>query len=286
MNKKYVLTALCVAIPLTLSACGSAAPQSDEQKNVPSAQESQVSGARNAIAYSLSVLRTVQPTVRSAPLLAIYASMFLADGLEVPVHAAKDGINAQLKLHSLPTGENIDDLYTLLEEFGAVLHVDVQDLLNRSDDRAKTLDAYTAGLNNITERSRRRSADLANQIATLKKDQKTRKAAVLAVDKEVKAAVKAKDFASAQDRQKELADAQTALTQTDLQFKEMTGMQQTLGELLTIAAERIAALNGNREVLLAGLKVVDVPGVEDLGVIAGKKASRKKSGGFSPFGGL
>ena len=285
MNKKNVLIALSVAIPLVLSACGSATPQSDEQKNVPPSQEAQVSGARNAIAYSLSILRTVQPTVRSAPLLAIYASMFLADGLEVPVHAAKDGIDAQLKLHSLPSEENIDDLYTLLEEFGAVLHVDVPDLLNRSDDRAKTLDAYTVGLNNITERSKRRSADLADQIATLKTDQKTRKAAVIAVDKEVKAAVKDKDFATAQDRQKELADAQTALTQTDLQFKEMTSIQQTLDDLLTIAAERIAALNGNREVLIAGLKVADIPGVEDLGVIAGKKAAKKR-GGFSPFGGL
>jgi septal ring factor EnvC (AmiA/AmiB activator) len=210
--------------------------------------------------------------------------MLLADGANVPVKAAMMGIDAQLKLHALPTDENIDDLYSLLEQFGAVLHVDINDLLNRSENRAQTLDTYAQGLANITERSTRRLEDVKQQLADLKTQQATQRKNVSTISKDVSAAVKAKDYATAQQRQKDLADAQAELTTTESRLKEMQNVQSIFVELLGIAKERIAALDRNREILIAGLKVVDVPGVDDLGVIEGKTRGRTK--GFSPFGGL
>ncbi|MSR87488.1 hypothetical protein EXS70_04975 [Candidatus Peribacteria bacterium] len=288
MSNKRALIVLAFMVPLALSACGSSnKPAETVAANSAQVQQDAgtVTGARNAIAYSLSILRTVVPTVRPGSLLSIYTSQFLADGPAMPVFAAMDGVKAQLRLHALPTEENVDDLYALLEEFAAVLHVDISDLLNRSDERTETLDLYQNGLANITERSTRRSEEIAQQLATAKTTQTEQKKTVSGIDKELKAAVKAKDFSTAQERQKELAAAREELTQTELQSKELTSIQSILKELLDIAGKRITALESNREVLIAGLKVVDVPGVDDLGVIEGKTGPRKKSG-HSPFGGL
>ncbi len=284
MTLRRTLLALSLVVPLALSACWNSAAPSAPEKTPVSDERATVSGARNAIAYSLSVLQTVQPTLRAAPLLGVYVNMFLADGLAVPVSAARAGIEAQLALHSLPTEEHVEDLYALLEEFGAVLHVDIDDLLNRSDSRAKTLDAYAVGLGNITERSTRRFEDVKEQITQLKAAEREKKATVSGLDKEVKKAVKAKDFSTAQETQKNLAIAQGELTETQSQLKEMTNIQSTLKELLEIAQDRISALQQNREVLIAGLKVVDVPGVEDLGVLQGRTKKGSTRGGFSPFG--
>ncbi len=285
MKFRRTLIVASLVIPLALGACGQSAEQPSQNSAAGQGASVTVSAARNSIAFSLTLLRTVRPKVRPAALLSIYTSMFLADGSDVPVTAAMDGISAQILLHALPTGENVDTLYSLLDEFGAVLHVNVPDLLNRSDDRAKTLDAYITGLSNITERSTRRTADVKEQIASLKATQREQKTTISGLNREVKTAINDKDFATAQERQKDLTAAQTALVQTESQLTELQSIQRTFEDLLDIAEGRLSALNGNREILIAGLRVVDVPGVEDLGVIQGKTNARKRSGG-SFFEGL
>ena len=284
MTIRRSLVALAVLVPLVLSACSSTptaqTPASIEHVNI--------SGAKTAIVLSLSLLKASTPTIRSAPLLSVYVNLMLSNGMDVPVTAAMEGVQAQLKLHGTLTEENVDDLYSLLEEFGAVLHVGVNDLLNRSDNRAKTLDEYSIGLGNITERSKRRTEDLKEQIASLTTEEREQKKAVSDINKQIKKAIADKDFRTAQDEQNALTDAQTELTKTDLHLKELQSIQATFKELLIIADQRIAALDQNREVIIAGLKVIDVPGVDDLGVIQGKArgTNKKKSGGFSAFGGL
>lgn len=278
MKFRRTLIVASLVIPLALGACGKSVEPASENTATGQRSAVAVSAARNSIAFALTLLRTVRPTVRPAALLSVYTNMFLADGSDIPVAAAMNGIIAQVRLHSLPTGDNVETLYSLLEEFGAVLHVNVPDLLNRSDDRAKTLDAYMTGLGNITERSSRRTADIKEQIANLQSAQHSQKTTISSLNREVKNAIRDKDFATAQERQKDLAAAQTALTQTESQLAELQSIQKTFDDLLEIAAGRLAALNDNREILIAGLRAVDVPGVEDLGVIQGKTSTRKKSG--------
>ncbi|NOS67077.1 MAG: hypothetical protein HOO67_01785 [Candidatus Peribacteraceae bacterium] len=273
--RRVLLTAVLLA-PLALSACGNTAETPAPSGGV------QVTGARSAVLSILPLEKGIPSVVRPAALLSIYVNLLLAEGLTPPVHAAMDGVEAQLLLHALPTAENVDDLYSLLEEFGAVLHVDIADLMNRSSDRANTLDEYSIGIANITERSKRRADDIKEQITNLKKKQTEQKRAVSLINKEISNAVKVKDFSTAQDKQQELATAQGELTETDLTLKEMTFLQKTFAELTGIAQQRIAALERNREVIIAGLRVVDVPGVEDLGVLE----STTKRGGRTPFGGL
>ncbi len=278
MTIRRTLFACALAAPLLLSACGK------QQGNAKIPPNLEVTGAREALVAILPLEQSIPSLVRPSALLALYVNLLLAEGLTPPVHAAMDGIDAQIKLHALPTQENVDDLYGLLEEFGAVLHVNVTDLLNRSDDRAKTLDAYRIGLGNITERSSRRAADIKEQVGNLKKTQGEQKRDVTRINKEITSAVKAKDFSTAQDKQQELTVAQTAWTTTELTVKEMTFLHKTFAELIAIAEQRVAALEQNREVLIAGLRVVDVPGVEDLGVLESK--TKRRGGRATPFGGL
>ncbi len=283
MKLRHTLFSIVFLGPILLSACGNSATETQKIDG----STVIVTGARSAVSDSLLLIKWSPVVTRPSALLSIYTNIFLADGLAVPVSAAMTGIQAQLLLSAAPSAENMDDLYSLLEEFGAVLHVDVADLLNRSDDRAKTLDAYDIGLRNITERSARRAADLKQQIATVKAEQQQDRKTVSGLDKEVKNAVKAKDFAAAQDKQKELLTAQTALTTIQLQAQELTNLQATFADLLTIAKTRISALDSNRELLIAGLRAVDVPGVDDLGVIQSRTGkARSGTSKFNPFGGM
>lgn len=274
IRDSVAVPAIAVSV-LLLSSCG------NKHKNSVMPGTAEVTGAREALEAILPIGRSLPSVVRPAALLGIYVNLFMTESAAPPVHAALDGIAAQGRIHGQITRESVDNLYELLEEFGAVLHVNIADLMNRSSDRADTLDAYSTGLGNITERSRRRSADIKEQISSLKKTQSEQKRAVARINKEITNAVKSKDFQTAHASQKALTDAQTELTSTELTLKEMVFLQQTFAELDDVAKKRIAALDQNREVLIAGLRVVDVPGVEDLGVLERKA---KKRGGRSIFG--
>lgn len=279
MHARRIHTFALLSMTLLLSACGGSS------NSPPDVAKISVSGARSAAVETAQLLSTVRLPVRPAALLNIYVAIVLADGMPVPVTAAMQGVEAQLALHELPNEENIDTLYSLLQEFGAVLHVDIQDLLNRSPNRAETLDAYAIGLRNITERSNRRAVELEEGIDSAKKEQQEQRKIVSQVEKALKEAVAAKDFTSAQDHQEDVNVARAELARRESLVKELTTLHGLFEDLLEVAQKRIAAIDGNREVLIAGLKVVDVPGVEDLGVLEGR-VNRYRSGRASPFGGL
>jgi len=54
----------------------------------------------------------------------------------------------------------------------------------------------------------------------------------------------------------------------------------TYQNLIAIADQRIKAIEQNREALIAGVKVMDIPGVDNLGVIQGRSS---RAGGTSLF---
>lgn len=285
MSIRRVLTALCVALPIALSACAWSSPPRAETDGGGTAD---VAAARIGVQEALTLLGGIG-IVRPAELIGIYAAMYLGDGLTVPVRAAVLGVEAQIKIQSRKSSpQQLESLYGLLQEFAAVLHVDVVDLLNRSDDRVRTLDTYVIGLGNITERSRRRTEDLDEQIAALEAEQKTLKAEATKTGREHKNAITLNDYATAEELQATLNEQKGQLSTNDLQLDELYVLQDVFTELLEIAHARLLAIDGNREIIIAGLRVVDIPGVEDLGVIEGKARSKRGSRGrgFNPFGGL
>ncbi len=240
---------------------------------------------------ALSGVRTIDSLVtgtstpanaRTTSLLGVFVSEYLTTvPTAMAAESALKGIDAQMKI--IVAQQTIQDPdYDLLQAFGDALQVDVADLLNRSGDRQKALDVYSEALTNVATRSNDRLKELTSQLGELKKLASTQKKEQSTADRNLKKAIKENDFTSAGEQQKNLTELQTAFAETDLKQKQVQSLVDTLEDLLTLYGSKIFAIQENREALIAGIKVVDVPGAEELQVLETKRASRRGStrGGY------
>jgi hypothetical protein len=93
----------------------------------------------------------------------------------------------------------------------------------------------------------------------------------------VKNAIKDKDFTAAGEAQKILSEKQAAYAEATLKQKETESMTDALDQLLMIYGQKILAIQKNREALIIGIHVVDVPGIDDLKLIERAKNTRSNS---------
>ncbi len=68
-------------------------------------------------------------------------------------------------------------------------------------------------------------------------------------------------------KQQELISAQADSAMAVGDAREVRTTLSVMNELVDIASERLSAITQNREILISGLKVVEVPGIDDLGII-------------------
>ncbi len=243
-----------------------------------------VSGARDAVvdATNFMAIRTI--SYRPAALIGIYTGMFYANGSYLPVHSARAGVMAQMQLHAKPSDESLDNTYALLEEFGTILQIDIPDLLDRSTDRATTLTEYSQGLANITTRAERRQNEVNDYIATLRTKQREAKNQLNNENRAARKALDAGDFAAASEHQKTVSELQLEISKNDADQRQFTELDRYFDKLIPIAQARSQAIEQNREVLLAGLKAVDVPGAAGVGAIQPGSTNRRRTTTESPFG--
>jgi hypothetical protein len=206
------------------------------------------------------------PPLPSAP-LGLYVSTYLGGGTTVAVTTPLTGVTAQQKLHTPYDPMKSTDTFSLLQQLGNTLQVNISDLLNRSTDRPGTLNTYFEALQNITERGKRTLADLNTHLETVQKDQKSQSAIVSDLQKRRDQANHSSDYATAGGLQQSLTEAQAILAQEEADAKATKDTVQSFQTLLTLADKRIAAITSNREILISGLKVIDVPGTENLNII-------------------
>jgi cysteinyl-tRNA synthetase len=215
----------------------------------------------------------------SAP-LGQYIGYYLGGG-GIPLStSALKGVEAEVKIHTEFDPLENDDTFALLQELGTVLQVSVPDILNRSTDRSATLTEYSTALRNITERAQSTAEDLQIYQKSLKAEEKTQRTTLNDLQKRYDKAIKAIDFATAASLQKTLNEAQTALSQTQSKGKETTSTLEAYTSLLEVSMKRLQAIDQNREILVAGLKVIEVPGIEDLGILEQLKKSRNLGTGI------
>lgn len=219
---------------------------------------------------------TSSPTAaRKAAQLGVYVSEYLT---MVPTAMASEsalqGIGAQMQI-VISQQTILDPDYDLLQAFGDALQVDVADLLNRSTDRQQALETYTEALTNVATRANDRFKELRSQLAELKTLASNQNKERGVADRELKNAIKNKDFDAAGEKQKTLTDLQAAFAETDLKRKQVQSLVDTLEDLLTLYGKKILAIQQNREALIAGVKVIDVPGADELQVLEKKRASRR-----------
>ncbi len=243
-----------------------------------------VSGAK-AATYAISLLNgpsQIGRGIRPSMTLGIYASTYLAQGAFLPVQSAIKGILAQQKILAGQQQPESSETFSLLKEFGSILQVNIMDILNRSTNREEALEKYLRSLANITELAQRKMDELEALKEQLKEERKEKRDQVRDIERSVRNALKEEDYEFVGIKQEELSKANVELAEIEIKEEQTRDILKPYGNMMKIAKERYNAIVQNRRVLLAGLKVVEVPGVEDLDILEETKvwerSKRKREG--------
>lgn len=258
MNGMRQLRLLTITGLVLLAACG----RSDSGPVV-------VEAASRALVPVLLLQRTnaVLPSqLRPAAAIGVMTSGFLALRSLPAIGAALQGIAIQRML--LPPDRPVDDrVYGVLTELGSALEVDIPDYLNRSVDRAAALESYIETLTRLMQEADDQRTQLEQEIARLKAEEKEQKTRVRDLEKSARAAQKDGNYALAGSAQEELASASADLARTEAIVDQRDDTLSLYEDLLEVAGERLTAITQNREILIAGLRVIEVPGIEDLQIL-------------------
>lgn len=267
--KKTFLIALLV-FPTLLAGCGS-----EEDEKV-----LQVSTSRGGIAaaYIASTrIGSSENIMRPSATLGMFVSSYLAQGAFVSVRAVMLGIEAGQQLlmgQSLPA---TSETFQLLQEFGIILQVDISDTLNRSENRGNTLDEYIDSLKGVGNIALRKQKELEQQESVLKTERKDRRAITREMESELRETLRNEDYGRSAGIQERLTEAEINLAETEAKLNQTEDILKRFEEMLKIAEERLRAIENNREVLIAGLKVLEVPGIENLGILDESRPFRRRS---------
>ncbi len=258
MKWRHLLLFGC-ALPLV------ACTQQSSNVDVPATE---VSGAKSGV-FTLLQLDTVTAvrTVRPASLLGVYTSMFLSQGGFAPVRSAQLAIAAQEKIVSGQTGIETSETFTILKELGVALQVNIPDMLNRSTDRPTTLDTYLRSLTNLKTLADRKAVELEALEDQSKEERTTKRKEVRELNSAIQKALRSGDYEFAGSKQEELSTQQSELAEIETRVDQAGDVLKAYEKLLKVANERLSAITLNRAVLLAGLKVIEVPGVDELEVL-------------------
>jgi len=228
-----------------------------------------ITSARISLLYAEQLMRLgkISPDIyRPSALLGVFASGFLSTSAEASVSTALAGVEIQ-QAFIMQNREHVSEAFAILTALSDTLEVNITDMLNRSATRQETLDTYTESLNGLFEEAKVQAEGLAQEQREKDADAKAKRAIVTNIQRDVTRARSNKDYTTVSQKQEQLVSAQSDLAGADAKVKEVKTTLSVLNELIDITAERLSAITQNREILISGLKVVDVPGIEDLGII-------------------
>lgn len=219
-------------------------------------------------------------SIRSSSLLGVYLTEFLLR--QTAFRSAITGVNAQVQLLN-QQGTPDEEGFALLETLGSILQVDVPDMLNRSTDRVDAFDTYLSNLQALGGRASAYVTSLEEKRDVMMDERRDVRVIASRAQSMLNRALRDQDYATASEQQRVLIEAKTELAQRDAEIDEVRSTIRIFDNLLDVAEERINVMNSNREALLAGISVVDVPGVEDFGLI---EQGNRRSGRsiFDPSG--
>jgi hypothetical protein len=247
----------------------------------PSANDSGVTAAREGTQWSVRLARGITDMIKLRPgaLLGAYVTHYLIH--TSAFQGALAGIEAQMQLLFNEEFEQ-DESFALLEELGTTLQVDVPDLLNRSIERSQTLNAYVESLEQILERSRTHNEALEQELEIIGDERTQKRRAAGEIQRELNTALREQDYSTAGELQRQLIDAESEQANVESREDEKRSVIRLFEDLLEVGDERLAAIQANREVLIAGVKVVELPGVDDLGLIEQRRTRGRGSSIFGP----
>jgi|GEM_PF-1614930 len=243
--------------------------------------------ARNGASWSHQMLITgtvkPSPNPRPSAQLGPYLAAFLSLPYIEITHSSVSGVMAGTSILFEDRGIR-DESYALLEELGLILQVDVADRLNRALDRHMSLDSYREGMIDVATRVQEHVAvleDREDESNALVREIRSQQSIV---QRNLSNALRDKDYATAGSRQSELSEIQGELAVATAKQKEITSIIRLFEDSLDTAAERLAAIDANREALIAGVSVTDIPGADDLGVLEEAERGRRRADPKYVFG--
>jgi len=265
---------LALLIPcLLLTSCGG--------ENVEEVTD--VSGAKSGILIMNLISNHIFTFTRPSATIGVYAGIYTSQGVLLPVITAQKGFESISKILAGYAQANTDENFTILREIGDVLQVDIVDLLNRSNNRVQTIDNYTQSLRNTGILTERKINELTATYDNLTTKRKAERKTARDIDRNLNTALKDQDYSAASTYEEELAYANSALAETTTKEKQAKDMIDRMEGLYDITGDRLQAVETNREILIAGLRVINVPGIFDFNILE-KGKSWKKRGTEDIFG--
>ena len=265
---KRKVAIILILFSLALTGCG----KNDEK------EELRVSGARSALTIMHIVSKENVKIDRPSAIIGIYSALFASQGTFLPVTSAAIGIKAASKVLSGQGNTETSETFALLQEVGMVLQVNIIDQLNRSTDRVKFLDEYLQSLRNAGSIVERKLIELEAQSDSLSDTRKAQRKEVRDVQRKLRTAMKDQNYSDAALLEEELAEKSGILAETEIREKSTEDVIDRYEALRDIAAKKLQAVSNNREILIAGLKVIEVPGIEDLRILEEGSKWRKNKG--------
>ena len=272
---KRILTSACCDL-LLLTACGEQTPQVEEKIVLP-----ETSGAK-AGAYGIHLFNGPQGTrlqERPSAALGLYTTMYLAQGAFIPVKSATLGIAAQQKILAGQTEVESDETFSLLKEFGSILQVDVIDTLNRSKKREEALDTYLRSLGNIMQLAERKINELKELQESTGDLRKAKRDDARQIERTIRQLLDDQEYEEAGRQQELLTTANGEVAELETKEQQVRDILRSYNTLMDIANDRMKAITVNRRVILAGLKVVEVPGIEEFDILETEAFIERSFGG-------
>ena len=270
-NAVPLAIALCC---LSLAACTGGTPAANTGTGAQTPLDTSGAKAGALSTLLLNVPATSVGGERPSHVLGIYTSMYLAYGAFLPVRTAMLGITAQQQIWLGQTQPETSETFALLREFGSIMQVDIVDSLNRSTNREETLDTYTRSLANIMELAERKMRELTTLQEELGSQRKEQKKLVNDLERAIQDAIKKEDYTFASSKQEELVALKADLTKIETKEEQADDILKPYEKLMEIAQKRQNAIEKNKRILIAGLKVIDVPGIEHLDILEEEKIFR------------
>ncbi len=266
-------TILLALIGVLLAGCARRDEAPAEQPTVTAAQDGAVWAEQ--IARDPFNVRRLRPSA----LLGVYTADYLAR--VSGIHAALRGIEAMEPIRGDADVQRGED-FALLEMLGAALQTDVPDMLNRSPVRATAFDTYLSSLADILRQAAARVERLEQERDRIIAERRTLRRETAAIQRELNTALREDRYALASEIQQRLLEAENRQADTEQEEQLHRSLIRLYEKLLQQGERRILAMRENREVLIAGLRVVDVPGIEPLGILEqGDTRALRRSG--SPY---
>lgn len=218
--------------------------------------------------------------------MGVYVSRYLTQAVLFPVRSALDGIRAEQAI-AAPDINASDPDFALLQTLSDALQLNIADLLNRSKDRQKALDAYLTAMTNVAKHANDRLQILSPAAKSMQSDIQKIKRQQSDLKQAMTKDIANKDFTAASEKQDELTTLEKAVSDGQTRADQTKRIADALDYLLQLYGQRILAIQKNREPLILGTQVIDVPGVKDgdLNILkTGKASSRTTKNGVG--GGL